>query len=216
MKRMFILFSLFLALIIVSTTCVWAGGPSIKDLKGDYATIETRYCVQADDANGYFGPSPPQPPQYQLFSTVGGNTRLAQFRGVLRLFGDGHGSWDLKALQIFNKFSVNPGPAFPIEGSVADCDMKYKVIPDGTIELTSTNCVSTDTAGGSIGTTYYTDTDHVELATLSADGNTLVFSDVEPNVEIISWTIPNDGKTTRQRICSRTGTAIRLPDKGHK
>jgi len=211
MKRMFILFSLVPALIIASTTGVSAGWPSIKDLKGDYATIETRYCVQADDANGSFDSGP----QYPLTSTVGGNTRLAQFNGVLRLFGDGHGSWDLKGLQIFNKFSVNPGPAYPVEGVVVDCDIKYKVKPDGTIELTSTNCVGTDTAGGSINTTYYTDTETVLIATISADRNTMLLSAVEPNVEIIRWATAN-GMTTRERICSRTGTAIRLHEKGHR
>jgi hypothetical protein len=99
MKRIFILFSLVLALIIVSTTCALAAGPPvspgppIQTLKGEWATVGTRSCVQAD-AGGDFGPWP----QYRLLTD--GSTRVVQEAGVLSLFGDGTGSWSGKNVQI--------------------------------------------------------------------------------------------------------------------
>jgi hypothetical protein len=130
------------------------------------------------------------------------------------LFGDGHGAWSGKFIMINN----NKLGAFeyPVSAFQTDCDVTYKSKPDGTIEFTYKNCDGSFTAG------YYgpdtltgSYTDVVDSARLSADGITLVSSDLDPSVET-TWLTTANVTTTYKRICSRTGIAIRLPDKWHK
>jgi len=205
MKRMFFLFSLGLAVIILSTTYASAGSV-IKDLKGEYATIGTRSCVQAD-LNGDFGSGP----WYRLLSN--GSSLIYQEAGVLTLYGDGNGLLNGTHFLI-NNSSVTAN-AFPIMVFAVECDVKYKDLPDGTIEFRYTNCNGPITAGyftGSIAGVY---TESVSSAILSVDKNTLVGSDLAPNVET-TWLTTGGVTTTYKRICSRTGTAIRKPREGHK
>lgn len=207
MKKMFILFSLVLALIIASTTCVLAAGPPvspgppIKTLKGEFATIGTRSCVQAD-VGGDFGSGP----QYQLLTD--GSSRVTQEAGVLSLFGDGTGSWSGKSVQI--NYHVNTAFAYPVLGFSTDCDVTYQAMPDGTIKFAFNNCVSTFTAGyygpeTQAGNYHFT----AEYARLSADGITMVIWDLDPRVEN-TWTTTSGVTTNYKRICSRTGTAIKF------
>jgi len=200
MKRLFTFFSLVLALIIVSTTCVLAAGPPIQTLKGEWATIGTRSCVQAI-AGGDFGSGP----QYQLLTD--GSTRVVQEVGVLSLFGDGTGSWTGKFIMINNQ-SVT-AYAYPVTGYITDCDVTYQAMPDGTIKFTNKNCEGTFTAGYLTGGTEGSYTDIVEYARLSADGVTMVLWDLEPNVQT-TWATISGVTTTYKKICSRTGTAIKF------
>jgi hypothetical protein len=206
MKRMFVLLSLCLAVVIASATPVSGNSSGKNSIRGEFSTIGTRSCVQAD-TGGDFGPAP----QYQLLSPA--SIRVYQVAGVLRLFGDGHGSWSGKQFMISNsQVTTN---AYPISVFVTDCDVKYKNKKDGTIEFTYTNCDGPITAGYWTGSTTGSYTDVVESAMLSADGNTLVFSELDPSVETTWLTTTAGVTTTYKRICSRTGIAIRQPDKGH-
>jgi hypothetical protein len=201
MKRMLILFSLVLALIIASTT--YAAPPTnkaIKNIEGEWATSGTRSCVQAD-AGGDFGPGP----QYRLLTD--GSTRVTQEAGVLRLFGDGTGSWSGKFIQI-NNHSVT-AYAYPVTGYITDCDVTYQAMPDGTLKFTFNNCEGTFTEGYLTGSTEGGYTDVVEYARLSTDGGTLLIWDLDPNVQT-TWATTSGVTTTYKKICSRTGTAIRI------
>jgi len=202
MKRIFTIFSLVLALIIVSTTCAFAGEklPSLKALEGVWATIGMRSCVQAYSLNG-FGSGP----QFQL--TSGGSARVMQEAGTLSLFGDGTGSWSGKAVQI--NYTLTAGGSYPVSGFTQECDVTYEPWPDGTIKFKFDNCVSVVTVGqypdAQSGKYHYT----AEFAQLSADGITMVFWDLEPIVERI-WLTISGVTTDSDRICSRTGTAIKF------
>ena len=201
MKRIFAQFSLVLALIIVSTTCVLAkGDPSVKDLMGEWATIGTHSCVQANV--GGFG----APPNFQLLTD--GSSRVTQEAGTLSLFGDGTGSWSGKAVQI--NYNANTANSYPVMGYTTDCDVAYQTMQDGTIQFQFDNCISTFTAGyygpeTQGGKYHFT----AEYAQLSADGVTMVIWDLEPRLERI-WVTTGDTTTDYNRICSRTGTAIKF------
>jgi len=195
------LFSLVLALIIASTTCVLAAGPPIQTLKGEFATIGMASCVQADVGGDFT-----EPPKYKL--TTPGSTRVTQEAGVLSLFGDGTGSWTGKSVMINN--NAVEANSYPVSGFTTDCDVEYQAMPDGTIQFRFDNCISTFTAG------YYgseTQAGHshfrAEYARLSADGITMVFWDLAPRVENI-WTTTSNVTTDYKRICSRTKTAIKF------
>lgn len=204
MKRILIHFSFVLALIIVSTTCALAvgppesSGPSVQALKGEWATIGTRSCVQAD-VGGDFGLGP----QYQLLTH--GSTRVWQSAGVLSLFGDGTGSANSKFIQI-NNHAVE-AYSYPVTGFTVDCDVTYQAMPDGTIKFTFKNCEGTFTAGYLTGGLTGNYTDIVEYSRLSAGG--MVFWGLDPIVET-SFTTISGVTTTYKKICSRTGTAIRF------
>jgi len=200
MKRIFMHFSLVLALIIASTTCVLAAGPPIQTLKGEWATIGTRSCVQAD-VGGDFGPGP----QYRLLTD--GSTRVVQEAGVLSLFGNGTGSWSGKFIQI-NYQSVT-AYSYPVTGYITDCDVTYQAMSDGTIKFTFKNCEGTFTEGYLTGSLNGGYTDVVDYARLSADGGTLLIWDLDPNVQT-TWSTTSGVTTTFKKICSRTGTAIRI------
>jgi hypothetical protein len=199
MKRLFILFSLCMALIVPSTTCVLAAGPPIQTLKGDFATIGTISCVQAN-SGGDFGSGP----QFPL--TSNGSTRVYQSSGRLSLFGDGTGSFSGKYMAI-NNGQVTSGDT-PISGWTIDCDVTYASNPDGTFTITYSNCSGPLTAGPLAGGTagnYFT----VETGTVSLDLNTLLIADIEPVVET-TWNIYENVTSEYKRICSRTAVAVRL------
>ena len=203
MKRIITLFSLVLALIIASTTCVLAkGDPSVKDLMGEWATIGMTSCVQADGVNK-FGSDP----QYQLLTP--GYTLVWQSAGVLSLFGDGTGSWIGKNVMINNGAAVEAN-SYPVSWFTTDCDIAYQAQSDGTIKFAFDNCVSTFTAG-QYGPETQAFNYHftAEYARLSSDKATLVIWDLDPMVEL-TWTTTAGVNTYYNRICSRTGTAIRF------
>jgi len=205
MKRIITLFSLVLALIIISTTCALAGGAKTTNIPGDYAVIETDYCVQTVDNDGYFD----RFNGYQLISTAGGSVRLINFSGVLSLWGDGAGTLVSEYFIIWNN-PVDQG--FPIEQGQWSCDVAWGLFSDGTIIFELKNCGWTESIGRAPGMTFSVDNNIALLARQSPDTNTLVFSGMvnDVRIESIRWT-GGGGPQTRQRICTRTGTAIRMP-----
>jgi len=206
MKRILTHFSFVLALIIVSTTCAFAtppvkAGPPMQTLRGEFATIGTRSCIQAE-VGGDFGSEP----MFQLLSN--GSSRVTQEAGVLSLFGDGTGAWSGTAVMI--NYSAIAAGSYPVSGYTTDCDIAYQRMPDGTIKFAFDNCISTFTDGyyGSEtqgGSTHFT----AQSARLSADGITMVIWDLDPRIENI-WTTTSGVTTYYKRICSRTGTAIKF------
>ena len=138
---------------------------------------------------------------------------MTQFAGGLHLFSDGTGKAYLNYFTIFNEFAVAPGPA-PIGGGHTECDVSLSTgaqspgHPDPMITLRYHNCLGADTFGRSIANTQTLGSLYRQAA-VAADLNTIVFWQVDPVVEIIQWST-NTGLEHRQRMCTRTGTAVRL------
>jgi len=130
-----------------------------------------------------------------------------QEAGVLSLFGDGTGSWSGKFIQI-NYQSVT-AYAYPVTGYITDCDVTYQAMSDGTIMFTFKNCEGTFTEGYLTGSLEGSYTDVVEYAQLSTDGGTLLIWDLAPNVQT-TWSTTSGVTTIYKKICSRTGTAIKV------
>jgi hypothetical protein len=202
MKRIFILFSLFLALIIASTTYAKAPVDTvIKDLGGKYFVIGTKLCVQAAEGGQFV-----DPPKYKLNTT--GITRMDQVTEELELFGDGTGFVNVKQLTIFNR-DLSVANTYPMSGYAGTCDVSYSVIDNETLSFTFWNCTGELTAGAQWGYPAG-QSEYVERARLSADGMTLVFTIIMPHIETV-WTedpVANV-RTENNRICSRIATGIR-------
>lgn len=195
MKRIFVLLSLVLALIIASTTWVLAKGPSVKDLAGTYAMTETRYCVQTD---GVFGDGP----EFPLPTNMSRSARSTQIRGTLILLSNESGTFQGVYYTIFNNIQE-----FPIDSGNIQCSVQFFYLGNGAFALILNNCVGTATYGGQIGLVTQILTPIHEVAFPSIDLDTLMISQAGPEVEHLQWTTQN-GTEHRQRMCNRTGTAI--------
>ena len=204
MKRKVVSGTLGLAVIIALTMSAQAA-PKRIHLHGEYALTGTRVCVQTNGNNVDF-----TPPYYQLpVGGTGGTTRSAFYDGRLQLNRDGTGGLTVKALQI-NHQRTNAGD-YPVLGFINICEATYQGLEDGTIELRLTNCDGLLTAGSPPGNTAGLDSPEILSVAVSANGDTLLLSDTEADVETV-WSTVNSGTVFNysKRICGRSWTAIRL------
>jgi hypothetical protein len=222
MKRILILFSLVLALIIASTTYAAppasAPNPFIKNLAGAYAVTGTKSCVQAYTGAIFYAD--------KLLPNVNGgygNTRVYKTTGILTLDGPSLGNPDkgkgfisLQQLTIFNSFPipVPNGPAYPTTIYTGTCDVEYYGGGSSLLFIYK-NCMGTENIGIQAGWASGSDVEIKENAAVSADGMTIISWDVDDQVEYIwATSLPtSDPPNTTyhyQRKCGRTGTAIRL------
>jgi hypothetical protein len=105
--------------------------------------------------------------------------------------------------------------AFPVSHSHVTCDLSYVVNPDRSFTQTLTNCTSTFLAGGLTGTTQTVSPFQMQ-GHIGPGRRTLVISDTTPNVETVVRTPPSGPQFTRERICLRSGTAIKLWEVGER
>lgn len=157
-------------------------------LKGDYAFTLVRDCIQT--AAG-FAP----PPALTLLSP--GTTRGASIVGMITYNGDGTGTSISTTLQVNNT-------AISVSQSQSTCDITYAVNPDNsyTEQLT---CSGTILAGPSAGQTF-TITGSSRQGQIAQGGQALLIAGIETNVETVNLSTSG----TRQRICGRSGHAIKV------
>lgn len=222
--------TLVLMSVMALPTVASAAPPEQLRLRGKYSFIGTRTCVQNYTAGFQFGGDrlslqpngatppgahPPSDTPYPYPYVVGGTTRSAHYRGTLSLNGDGTGVLSDKVLQINNTL-VYPSNT-PITGWTDRCDVTLRKLEDGTVELGfPEGCETTMTSGAGLNTIQGANNISPLSVDVSASGDTLLLSDVEPDEEE-SWSCANtpagpDCSTiyTWYRICARSFTATRV------
>jgi hypothetical protein len=186
--------SLCIVVAIVAWTFGVASADSVKDSEIAYAFVQTRVCAQNTEG---FTPG--------LVLLGPATTRTSALRGSFTLDGNGGGSYNVDELQL--NHNVTTTGSRQTGRTTSTCNVSYTVDSDGTIRLLLTDCIGTGLVGAVDGLTF-TSTPQELLAQPSADGKTLLLSDVEPNVDDAVTTV--ESGAVAKRICSRTGTAVRL------
>ena len=197
--------SVFLAIAtVVGARFAEAHGPANRNrlLNGDYAFTSFRSCIQA------VKPGPEESVFGGNFALqTGANSRTAALQGTLRYNGNGTGSAAFRFLNIFPQFTA-PGN-LPINGGETTCQLNYTVNADGSFVQLFSNCSGVVEFGaGAPGT--FEITGGEKMGQISQDRKTLILSDTNPNVETLDVTRPDGSIVEQERICNRSGVAIRV------
>lgn len=181
-----------------------AHGPANRNrlLNGDYAFTSFRSCIQGPQTT--FGEN--------FVLQLGANSRTAALQGTLRYNGNGTGSAAFRFLNIFPQFTA-PGN-LPINGGETTCQLNYTVNADGSFVQLFSNCSGVVEFGaGAPGT--FEITGGEKMGQISQDRKTLILSDTNPNVETLDVTRPDGVIVEQERICNRSGFAIRVRRHAH-
>jgi len=187
---------LVLAVIVAALPAWSADGDFAARLRGDYAFVQTRVCSQG---------TPGAPGINDNLVLLSPNSlRTTGLRGLMSFDGAGGGAFQSEELQL-NAAVTAPGQ--PQTGrSLGTCDLAYTVDADGHVTITLTACSAVGTLGGVAGM-HFTSSDIFVDGQLSSDDKTLLLSDVAGPVSTV--TTVETGLVT-VRVCSRTGTAVRV------
>jgi hypothetical protein len=206
MKRLIFL-ALGIVLLLIGREAIAQNEPNLNRLlRGKYAFTQIASCVQ--NINGF-----DEIDNFRLLS--GAATFTFAQRQILNYNGDGTGSLtDGESLSITHD-AVASG-AFPVSHSDVTCDLSYVVNPDRSFTQTLSNCTSTFLPGNLAGTTQTVSPFQMQ-GHIGPGRRTLVISDTSPNVETVFRTPPSPGLPfTRERICLRSGTAIKIWEFGDR
>ncbi len=176
-----------------------------KKLKGDYSFKRFRSCIQNQD--GFTADLRLQGPN------IFGNFRAGAAAGIRIYNGDGTGTVTGVNLNVFTALG-NPG--FPSDRAASQSQftspMTYSVAADGSFTENLTSVTGTVVAGPGTGNAF-------RITGIQIDGEIgsgkkiLTLSDTSTNAELVEiWTpgpIAGSPDLVRQRICSRSGTAIK-------
>jgi hypothetical protein len=186
-----------------------AHGPANRNrlLNGDYAFTSFRSCIQA------VKPGPEDSVFGENFALqTGANSRTTTIQGTLRYNGNGTGSAAFRFLSIFPGFTVIGN--VPINGGETACELEYTVNADGSFVQLFSNCSGVVEFGaGAPGT--FEITGGEKMGQISQDRKTLILSDTNPNVETLDVTRPDGSIVEQERICNRSGVAIRVRRHAH-
>lgn len=193
-QRFLKIFLLFLiTLSFGRDSIVQAQGNLNARLRGDYFFSRTRTCVQ--NMNG-FGTN------FQMMAA--GNTFTDAARGVRRYNGGGQGSIVDGHLLLVDHTGTSVS-SFPVAENTFTCNLTYAVNPDGSFtEIAS--CSGTILSGFRAGQTF-TAIGIQMRGQITAGGRTLLLDDTSANVETITFS--GGPPFTLQRVCNRSGTAVK-------
>ncbi|MFQ5881800.1 MAG: hypothetical protein ACE5I9_04935 [Candidatus Methylomirabilales bacterium] len=159
-------------------------------LRGDFAYTIFRGCINAFDGLDE---------QLRLLGFGAPNTFVA--RGIVRFNRDGTGTADRFLLAIV---SVPSPGAIPVTEGESTCDLTHTANPDGSITQ-AWQCAGIVTVGNRAGQNFTVD--GIEFQSrISKGGRVLLLSDTDARVETITF----QGGTPLQRICNRSGIAIKI------
>jgi hypothetical protein len=130
--------------------------------------------------------------------------RTTALRGVMSFDEDGSGTFRSDELQL-NASITNTGQQ-QVGGATNICELAYTVDADGHVSIVLTGCAATGVSGLIKGQ-HFAASPVATDGHLSADGKTLLLSDVDAPVS--TGTAVETGLTS-VRVCSRTGTAVRI------
>jgi hypothetical protein len=181
---------------LIFTPAVVRGNDLTARLNGDYAFAQTRVCSQgAPGAQGI---------DETLVLLSPNSTRTSALRGVMRFDGQGSGTFHSDELQL--NASITGTGQQQTGGSATTCDLSYAVDANGHVVINLVGCTATGVSGAIIGL-HFTASDISLDGHLSADGKTLVLSDVAAAVSTVTTV---ETGLVSVRVCSRTGTAVRV------
>ncbi len=167
-----------------------------KRLRGEYALTLTSLC--AADSEG-FGENLER-------LSIGGTNPVFAVQG--KLWYNGNGSGRFEGQQLFMGPTILNPNTFPIRQEGMNCDFTYEVNPDGSFTQEMGSCQSPILAGPNSGT-IITQNGIIIKGQIGPWKQTLIFQDTSPNIEIVDRSaIP---LPTVNRICGRSGTAVRVP-----
>jgi hypothetical protein len=176
-------------------------GPALANdnglLIGKYRITIEKSC--ADVPGGFSSSGTPDFPFWQAMGT--GNTRQLYFTGVQTYNGNGHVTTSERGTLIF------PGPYFQGSGAVTAFEetgsWTYTVRRDGSFTQEGASFTATD---GS-----YTVTGAKIVGQISGDGSVLILSGtIPPVVETLKFFSNGTLVGSTQRLCSASGTAVRI------
>jgi hypothetical protein len=167
------------------------GNPNAR-LKGEYTFTLKRTCVNA--------PSFSQ----TLIPTGFPITRDGTVHGIVIYNGDGTGTYSHVLLDINTAPGVGQLPL--VHGEIT-CDLTNSVRPDGSFTQALSNCSFRVFSGGPGPNATGTINGIQNEGQILPGGQTLLFFDTNPAVETITVQTPSFNES--QRICNRSGTAIR-------
>lgn len=202
MRKIGVLIAL-MAMVFVTAAEGAGQGQDHRALRGTYALNGTRVCTYT--SQGGFGPAP----TYTLSDDA--TTRTAIFTGELNLNGDGTGTAVFKLMQFVHQL-VAPGNQSMSVAEI-ECTVSYGNLPDGTLELSTSNCGGPVTAGLGTGL-FVTDSGEVTLTvSTNRNGSVLLLSNVDPTINEITAVFPPPPDTpsftsTSNVLCARSFTAV--------
>ena len=197
--------------VVLAACCVGLGaavaGPANDfnaRLNGDYAFVQTRVCSQG--AAGAAGID------QNLVLLSPNSTRTTALRGVMSFDGRGSGTFHSDELQLNASITTPAVPLGPpgqqTGGAESTCELTYAVDAGGRVLINLVNCTA-DGVSGAISGLHFTATDIALDGHLSTDGKTLLLSDVAARVSTVT-TVTTGGPVVSFRVCSRSGTAVRV------
>ena len=160
-------------------------------LQGEYIMVSTLTCVSS---SGGFNEN--------LTRIGGGGIVTSHSNGLVTFDGNGNGTL-VGTTIVINPIKLNDGEA-PVTPNDTTSTFTYTVDTNGFYQSNSV-ITSTRTGGPSSGVTITISGIRIE-GQLSSDGETLLISDTNPNIEVI--TLPDE--STVDRICGRTGTIMKI------
>ena len=161
-------------------------------LQGDYKLIVTLTC--ASSSNGF---------NENLTRIGDGGISSAHSNGILTFDGNGNGTFDGSVL-VIDPIKLNDGDA-PVVPADITSTFTYTVNTDGSYNSGNSVVTVTNTDGPSQGV-IKTINNILQDGQLSSNGEMILIHDSKPNIEVI--TLPNE--STVDRICGRTGTAMKI------
>jgi hypothetical protein len=181
--------------LIAVPVAVKAGGSDAR-LNGDYAFVQTRVCSQG-------APGAPGIDEHLVLLSPN-STRTTAVRGVMGFDGRGGGALRFDELQL--NASVTGTGQQQTGGTTGTCGLGYAVDADGHVVIDVLGCTATGVSGVVAGQ-HFTASDSSLEGALSADGKTLLLSDVAAHPSTVT-TVETGLVSTR--VCSRNGTAVRI------
>jgi hypothetical protein len=191
--------------------------PTVSSLAGEYAVNGSRVCVYVPNIPGTSGPmqfGPPPlyalpPADPSLNYAGGGAVRSGQYYGRMILDEYGSGTWVVKLMQV-NHSAVGPSQA-PIYLHDVACDVNVQEGVNGSFNLLLINCVGNSSQSVPPGIPSFGPENDPLTIDVSASGDTLLLSDIQPVARLTWGFSPSTGSIFySNRICTRSHTAVRL------
>src|SRR5690349_18479801 len=184
--------------VVVAAGSSPAAAKADERLDGDYAFVLTRTCAQGSPGQPGMGDN------LVLLSNV--TNRVTAVRGAIHFDGHGGGTFETDELQL-NMNVVSAGTQ-QTGSAVSTCRLEYQVDDTGRVQLRLRDCLAAGTAN--LAGLTFTPTPLDFDAQLSADGKTLLLSDIDPAVESVTVHGGAFDNLVFTRVCPRSGTAVRV------
>ena len=171
----------------------------IATLFGEYAFVGTSSCLEVKNQQDFL-------PDFEVPS-AGATLRTGHYQGILRLHGNGTGTWEYYFAEYSPEFIVPTRNPFGTFKTVEPCDVIYEQRPNRVVLTILEGCLSVMVAGRAVGR--QTETGEMPLTLLSSmNGDTLLLSKTHPVIEEVIRNTATGLVTKRE--CSRTFTAVRV------